>query len=497
MAWLYLFLFLLALFLWILRQSCSDKSRRPDTRIPGPTPAFLSGNITLLKHPNISMLFQELRDKYGPIYKLKILSEHWVVVSDYAMLRELFVTKGMTFAGRSSCFPMNFLAKDLSIIFSMDLDKQVQQLRYILTRTMKRFAQGSSSLEKSAHYKSEALAHFINNLAKKNGDVHDVTDDIKQMTGMMISELLFGDAGYIEHEQLAHISDLFVETFTSKDKFLLDMFPLLKSFNMPSWKKYKKLHHLIDNMYNKYKRKIGSPIENTEDDTLMHFLTETTQHKSGLNSGHSADKLVRGLMTSIILAGIPSTTVFIYRTLLTIAYIPRIQRKVQEELHKVVGDRAPRVSDRENCHYIQATIMEVLRNLFTSITEAPRKALKDTTLGRYDIPAGTILLPNTWAIHHDPEFWDEPYEYKPERFLDDQGSLLPADHPTRQRFMPFHAGARVCPGEAFAKARLFITISSLFKMFTVKPEDEADLSVLDPKITGPLPKIKLRFIENI
>ena len=495
MAWLYLALFFLTLFLWGVRQTCRDKSRPPDPRIPGPKPAFLLGNMTLLKNCDISSLFQELFARYGPIYKLKIWKEHWVVVSDYAMLREMFVTKGMTFAGRSSSFPMDFFSSHLGILFSMDLDKEVQQLRNILTKSVKKITHGPSSNDKSTDYKNEALEDFIQNLASTNGKPHECRNDVKRLVSMMTAEMIFGEVFCVEHQQLDDLGDLLKAVFTSKDKLLVDMLPLIKMFNPPSWRNCQKIHRLIESMYSAYKQKIAKPRENTDDETMMHYLTEATEVKTG----HSDDKVVRGLMASIIIAAMPSTSSFIYMTLLTIACIPRIQRKVHQELEEFVGDRAPRLSDRENCHYIQATILEVLRNLFTSVAEAPRKALKDTTLGGYDIPAGTIIYANTWSIHHDPEFWDKPYEYKPERFLDAAGRLLPADHPTRQKFMPFNAGPRVCPGEAFAKARLFIVISSLFRKFTIRPQDGADMSCLDPRRVGTMtsPRIKLRFMENI
>ena len=498
MAWLFLILFLVALFLWQLRQSCKIKSRSPDIRIPGPKPELMFGNTKLLNNPDPTTLFKELHDKYGPIYKLQILNEHWVVVNNYAMIRELLVTKGMTFGGKPSGYPVDVL-DDLGIIPGMDIGTEAQKLRQLMTKALNKFTHGSSMKDKFTEFQSEALDDFITNLASKNGKPLIVKDDIQRLVCIMTSQLIFGDMGFIQLEKVTNLCDIPHTIMKSKDAVLLRMFPSLRVLNTPSWQTCREMHRLIEDVYSTYEPKLVVPMENVDNYTLMHFLTE----KIKPTKGHSDEVKVKGLMASIIIAGIPSTSSFIYRTLQTIACIPRIQRKVHQELDQFVGNRAPLLSDRENCHYIQATIFEVLRNQFDAVLQSARRAMKDTTLGGYDIPAGTVLLANTCVMHHDPEFWDEPYEHKPERFLDAEGRLLPADHPTRKRFMPFNTGVRVCPGESFAKDRIFMTISTLFSRFTIRPGPDQDVSAFEPSRGRPAlivgrtpPAIKLMFTEK-
>ena len=56
-----------------------------------------------------------------------------------------------------------------------------------------------------------------------------------------------------------------------------------------------------------------------------------------------------------------------------------------------------------------ATILEVLRNCVLAVAKTPHLTLEDTTLGGYDIPPGTRVLVHTWAAHHDPNVWEDPY----------------------------------------------------------------------------------------
>ncbi len=80
--------------------------------------------------------------------------------------------------------------------------------------------------------------------------------------------------------------------------------------------------------------------------------------------------------------------------------------------------------------------------------------LINLSLAGYDIPEDTMVLINNWGLHRDPDYWPNPEEFRPERFLDSQGKLAPK--PTS--FLPFSAGRRSCVGEVLAKATLMAVI---------------------------------------
>ncbi len=85
--------------------------------------------------------------------------------------------------------------------------------------------------------------------------------------------------------------------------------------------------------------------------------------------------------------------------------------------------------------------------------------------------AGTVVIPLACFLHHDEKFWGDPLVFRPERFLDNAGKLLSADHPNRKHLVPFGAGSRSCVGEVFAHKRLFIFTASLVQAFDLKPGD--------------------------
>ncbi|XP_055793028.1 steroid 17-alpha-hydroxylase/17,20 lyase-like [Salvelinus fontinalis] len=82
-----------------------------------------------------------------------------------------------------------------------------------------------------------------------------------------------------------------------------------------------------------------------------------------------------------------------------------------------------------------------------------------------------------WAIHHDPEHWDQPEDFRPERFLDDKGQrFIPSC------FMPFGAGPRVCVGESLARLELFLFVSGLLQRFSFSPAPGDSLPDLEGRL---------------
>ena len=142
-------------------------------------------------------------------------------------------------------------------------------------------------------------------------------------------------------------------------------------------------------------------------------------------------------VADLFVAGTETTATTLKWALLYMMMHEDIQSKVQEELDQVVGpNRMPSLLDRPSLPYTEATLLEIQR--FATITPlaVPHAPVKDTVLNGYDIPKGTVILPNIWAVHHDPELWENPHEFNPDRFLDPETNrLLP-----REELIPFSLG---------------------------------------------------------
>ncbi|XP_008787550.2 cytochrome P450 78A5-like isoform X2 [Phoenix dactylifera] len=148
---------------------------------------------------------------------------------------------------------------------------------------------------------------------------------------------------------------------------------------------------------------------------------------------------------------------------------PDIQSKVQSEMDAVVGNsRLVSDSDIPNLPYLQSVVKESLRmHPPGPLLSWARLAIHDVHVGDHFIPAGTTAMVNMWAITHDERIWADPNEFRPERFMAEDVSILGSD----LRLAPFGSGRRVCPGKALGLATVHLWLAQLLQSFKWVPSD--------------------------
>ncbi|KAI0763639.1 cytochrome P450 [Trametes elegans] len=165
---------------------------------------------------------------------------------------------------------------------------------------------------------------------------------------------------------------------------------------------------------------------------------------------------------------------------LAMALHPEVQKRAHAELDEVVGpDRLPDHNDSDALVYISAIVKETLRWHQVGPLVFSHRTAEDDYLDGYFIPAGTTIVPNVWEMMHDPETYDCPSEFRPERFIKD-GKLDPTVRDPvafifgfgRRRVL-LGPSATICPGRYLALQSLFINIASLLHVFDISlPLDE-------------------------
>ncbi|GAB2222461.1 hypothetical protein Droror1_Dr00013683 [Drosera rotundifolia] len=139
---------------------------------------------------------------------------------------------------------------------------------------------------------------------------------------------------------------------------------------------------------------------------------------------------------------------------------PDALEKVRSEIDTIVSTpRLVQDSDVLNLNYLRCVINETLRLFPVAPLLVPHFSSSDCTIGGYDIPKGTMLVVNVWALHRSPDVWKDPLKFKPERFIEVEGEG------DTFRFMPFGAGRRVCPGANFAMRTVTLVLARLIQCF--------------------------------
>jgi cytochrome P450 len=131
--------------------------------------------------------------------------------------------------------------------------------------------------------------------------------------------------------------------------------------------------------------------------------------------------------------------------------------------------------------FCRAFIYEVFRYISNGSLGLPHLVTKDIQVDQYRFKKDDILLSNIWFIHHDPHFWENPWEFNPERFLGSDGTLLPASHAKMRRIATFSVGRRICPGKDIALNRIFLYLTNILQKFDLLPPVSCAIPSADPR----------------
>jgi len=182
-----------------------------------------------------------------------------------------------------------------------------------------------------------------------------------------------------------------------------------------------------------------------ERDDVLAMLLEA-RHEDG--SPMSAQELRDELMT-LLVAGHETTASSLAWAFERLARMPRVLGRLVEEL------------DAGGEEYLLATIQETLRRRPVLPNVEPRLVKEPFEVGGWDYPPGVCLVPNAYLVHHDPEIYEDPYEFRPERFLDEP--------PGTYTWIPFGGGRRRCIGASFAMLEMQIVIRTVLTRCELRP----------------------------
>ena len=173
------------------------------------------------------------------------------------------------------------------------------------------------------------------------------------------------------------------------------------------------------------------------------------------------------VLRDLLIAGTETTATSLKWTIIRLANNPRIQTKVHQEIDHVIGkDRPICLNDRDRLPYLEAIIWEIQRTKSAVPFSLPHYTHVDTKICGYDIPANTLIGTNLLGMHMDKDTFENPLEFRPERFIDSNGKFI--KHPN---VIPFGIGKRSCLGELLARQELFIFTAILTQKFNfVLPE---------------------------
>ena len=417
------------------------------------------------KHLHLELF--KLAKKYGSIFQLRIGGRTLVVLNGLETIKEALVKQQDSFNGRAD-FDV-FQQPPQSQFLELKSGESWKRHHSILGKVIHTFAVcKSDTLEAWA---IEEAADLANVLVNSGGQPLDPDLYLPQASLSFIQRLIFGKKG--TGEDVKNDAEFAATARTLKhipkvlDAVKLEFIPKICQ---PIFKfsRLKVLQTFLTGLtaLEKYVSKNVEQHQESFDpanlrditDGLLQASKELTPYDRN-ELGLSEDDIVNGSLMQFAGAGGGLPSIILRWALLYAVAYPDIQDQIQKELDEVVDDKQPCLKHRGKLPFTEAFLNEVLRH--SSITTMPPityATTSDITLEGYFIPKNTPLLINYYGLTRDERYWQEPEQFNPYRFLDENGKLR---NNLADKFYPFGIGSRRCIGEYLGRMLIFLLFTNL------------------------------------
>lgn len=427
-------LLLLPLLYFIISKHLIKKPRNPPLP-PGPTPCPFLATIHLLK-PLTHVSLAQLSQTYGPLISLKLGMETLVVASSPAAAVEILKTNDRTFSARTVPHAVPLTASEIErLSFWGDaLSDHLKNVRAICRAEL--FS--AKSLEAQRRLWQEKVAEMVGSLRTKEGAAVDLGRVVFATVVNVFGNVLFSeDIVGVEEERCCNEVRGFlrgiIQAISAPN--LADFYPLFVGKFDPHGLR-KKHRESSERMWGLWERVVRERRRSAEAELKNRDFLDA------LISRGFTDEEINKLFEELLTAGIDTTTSTINRTMLELLSSPESMIKLQQELHSVLNQDSLTDFPLEQLPYLQACVKETLRLHPPAALLLAHRARETCLVMNYTVPRDARVLVNVWAIGRDPTVWEEPVEYRPERFLNSTRDFKGNDF----ELLPFGAGRRICPG---------------------------------------------------
>ncbi|KAJ7052941.1 cytochrome P450 [Mycena amicta] len=418
------------------------------------------------------------REYHSDVIHINIAGTSIVVLSSIEAARELLEKRGNLYSDRAR-LPMVNELMGWSFNFGF--------MKYGLRKCRRIFDHDfNADAVKKYHSKETAACHNLLRRLVDDPEDCNIVHHLRHMAGEVIMSAAYGITVLPENDPYVKLAEDAVRTMVYASlpgRFLVDSVPAL--MHLPAWfpgarfkrqaREWRSLSQaMIDTPFAEAKRQIATgsaPL------SFIYNLLADLQDSKSDDDPDMEERIIKETAATMYTGGTDTTVAALATFVLAMLANPEAQRKAQQEIDSVIGNaRLPDFTDdsEETLPYVSALVKEVFRWRPVAPLGVPHFVNVEDGYRGYRIPAQSIVLANVWLVK---AMYPDPYEFKPERWLLEDGKLNPA---IRTSDSVFGFGRRVCVGQHFARSSVWITIASILASLDIsKAVDEAG-GVVEP-----------------
>ncbi|KAL1197717.1 Cytochrome [Cardamine amara subsp. amara] len=357
-------------------------------------------------------------------------------------------------------------------------------------------------LEHSRDVRAEELQRFYRRIldkARKNENI-----EIGKEATMLISNIFYrmsmGRSFSEENGEAERVRGLLAESYALTKKFFFAsvLRRPLEKLGIPLFKKdimgvSNRFNELLERILVEHKEKLDEEHKNTDmmDELLAAYRDENAEYKITRNH-------IKSLFVELFIGGTDASVQTTQWTMAEIINNPNVLERLREEIDSVVGkSRLIQETDIPNLTYLQAVVKEGLR-LHPPAPLFVRRFQERCEIKGFYVPEKTTLVVNAYAVMRDPDSWEDPEEFKPERFLSCSRSEQEDEKEQVLKYLPFGGGRRACPGVNLASIFVGTAIGLMVQCFDWKISGDKvnmeetyegmNLSMVHPLKCTPIPR---------
>jgi cytochrome P450 len=432
--------------------------------LPGPPGHWFSGNLPEFRLGRLDYLRQCARN-YGDVVALRFAQRRIILLSHPDLIEEVLVTHNHNFI-KHFALRLNPLLFGTGLLTS-EGDFWLRQRRLV---------QPAFVRSRIAAYAPAMVAATLRLLTSwQPGDRRDIHTDMMKLTLDIAAQTLFNVNAAGQAQEIAQALRVLQEVFTIRFNGLV---PVPLWLPTPGNIRLRRAVRRLDRIIFGFIRHRRQEPQDKGD--LLSLLLEARDADDG---SRMTDRQVRDEAMTLFLAGHETTALVLSWAWYLLARHAQAEARLFAEIDQLLASRLPAFEDVAKLRYTEAVLLETMR-LYPPAYTIGREALADCRVGGYLIKKGTTILMSQWVVQRDPRFFDEPDEFRPERWLGAAAKKLP-----KFAYFPFGGGPRLCVGNTFALMEMTLVLATLVPRFRFTIQPEIDVKPLPAFTLHPVPGI--------